>query len=313
MSDARIAVLVRTYFWDDFAFRACLRIWSRCEGLDFYILADETRSGALDTGPFRKLGHTTADFQAAGLPCSAPDNFAPLWWNCDYSLYDAALKLPEYDYYYVIESDVAISLDLRPMIEQVIAAGHDCLLPFGLRPMDPSWAWSTSCRSLPYAKRAWVPISLMFASRHLALHLLSERQKLASKFADGAPADWAFCEGFVGSALLDAGFNVGSAHRFADSIAFWIKLDLLGDRSANQDRWPHMPLGYSIRTGTGRSSLNAGSHHCGDATIRRNSALRARHWSELAATAIVTGASPPRLEIWPSTVRRVKAPFHDGL
>lgn len=220
MAEPRIAVLVRTYFWDEFAFRSALQIWRNCEGLDFYVLADETHTGPLNVLPFPKLGHATADFERLGLPCVAPETMAPLWWNCDYSLYDALLKLPEYDCYCIVEIDIAVNLQLRPMIERAIAAGHDCVVPFGLRAMHPGWVWSSSCVSLPYAKKAWAPLSLLLISRGAAEYLLSERQQLGRRYALGTLSEWPICEGFFGSAMLDAGYSVGSAHEFADLSCF---------------------------------------------------------------------------------------------
>ena len=212
----RVAVLVRVYDWDEHVFRSVTRIWNQSDGLDFYILADETGSGPLDVGPFPKLGHDVAYFERLGLPCGLGEQAAPLWWNCDYGLYDAALRLPDYDFYLLIESDVAVNLKLRPLVEQVVEAGVEALTPFAHRPGGAPWRFAGSCAELPYARKTRTPLCIMLFSRRVACHLLHERLRVARLRARGQITSWAFCEGFVSSALVDAGFRVAALDRMAN-------------------------------------------------------------------------------------------------
>ncbi len=220
MASPRGAVFLRTYVWDDYTFRSATRVWDRCGGLDFFILADETRSGPLETSPFRKIAHTAADFEALGLPCLAPHARSPLWWSCDYGLYDAVLKLPGYDYYCFIESDVSVNLELRHLVEQVASQRLGFVTCFDHRPIQPSWPHAWSCADMPFGRKSWTPLCIMLASEAVAMHLLGQRQRLATLRNDGRLTEWPFCEGFVSSALMDAGVAVGSLTGIADLTHF---------------------------------------------------------------------------------------------
>ena len=216
MTGPRVAVLMRTHFWDEFAFRAATRLWHQSEGADFYIEVNESESGPVDVAPFRKIRHTLEGYEAMGLPCAAPPGRPPLWWNADYGLYGAALQLPDYDYYFLIEYDVAVNARLRPIVDRVAAAGIECVTCYEANPMRDTWAHAASCEGLPYARKAWVPVCVMLASRRVALHLLAERRRCAALYAEGRLGGWPISEGFFASALATAGIVTGSLRKFAE-------------------------------------------------------------------------------------------------
>ena len=220
MPDPRVAVLFRTYYWDDATYRAALAVFGQSAGLEFFILANETDCGPLDVRPFRKIGHDVAHLERLGLPCVAPDGVPPLWWNCDYGLYDAALRLPEYDYFLMIEADVAVNLELRPLIDRAIAAGLHCLTPHGIQPIADWWEYGASCVDLPYAQRGWAPLSTVFISVPAVRYLLAERQRLGRLHADGRMSAWPISEGFLGSALLASGHSEAPLSRFVDMTQY---------------------------------------------------------------------------------------------
>ncbi len=266
-------MLFRTYYWNDATIRAALSLFERSVGLDFYVLADETDCGVLDVRPFQKLGHDIAYFERIGLPCIAPEGKPPLWWNCDYGLYDAVLRLPEYDYFLMIEGDVAVNLKLRPLVDRAIAAGLHCLTPFGIQPFVEWWEYAASCVDLPYARRGWTPLSTIFLSAPAVRYLLSERRRMGQQHAAGKLSAWPICEGFFGSALLESGHSVASLRGFADmthyrSVAVYLDSD---PRARVAGSLCHS---VSRPSGTGRDSSRVRLRCCGG--IASRCAWRAR-------------------------------------
>jgi len=205
MFEPRIAVLFRTYQWDDFARRSAERIALQADGMDLFISVDETNSGPVDTAPFRKLAHTTTTMEARGLRCLTPAGAAALWWNCDYAIYDGMLAAPGYDYYLNIEDDVAVNTPLRPFIGAMGDQNIDCVPTFGPNPVA-RWSFRSSLETLPYPDLSWCALSTVFLTARAAKYLYDERVKLGQEHVDGEP--WAMCEGFVSSALRAGGFSV---------------------------------------------------------------------------------------------------------
>ncbi len=234
MRGARGVVLFRTYFWDDYAARSATRLHEQSEGLDFYVQVNETDTGPLDVRPFSKLSHTTSEFGHLDLPCVAPSGRPTLWWNCDYSLYDAALKLPHYDYYLSIECDVAANMPLRPLLDQFVAGGYECVTPAEFVPMRETWPHAGSCVGLPYPARAWAPLPVMVVSNRVARYLLAERQRLGQMYAKGELPGWPISEGFFSSAVLSGGYSVAPLSRFANLQHFSSEAIFLETDPANE-------------------------------------------------------------------------------
>ena len=210
----RVAVVFRTFFWDDFARRAALRVQARSHGMDFYVEVNETEAGFVDVSPFQKIAASVSGFEALGLPCLSSKGTPPLWWNCDYGLYGAALAHPGYDYYFLIEYDVAVNVALCPLVEQVASENLDCVTCFEHYAMRETWGYARFSAGMPYARKAWTPLCMMLATEQVALRLLSERQRLARMYASGEMAEWPISEGFFSSALLDAGFSSATLRQF---------------------------------------------------------------------------------------------------
>ncbi len=216
VSSPRVAVLFRTHFWDDFASRAATRLWRQCGGADFFVLADETDGTALDVRPFRKHAQGIDDFRRLALPWVAVGAAPPAWWNCDYPIYDAALRLPNYDYYFLFEFDAAANLPLLPIARAMAAAGIDCVTHTGHRPVKEGWSFAASCAGLPYAAKTWTPITVVLIAGRAVRALLAERQRLANLLALGRLRRWPVSEGFLASALAAGGFSLRPLRSFAD-------------------------------------------------------------------------------------------------
>ncbi len=219
----RTAVLFRTYQWDDFSRAAAGRLARQCDGCDLFVVADETASGRLDTAPWPRIAHAERDFPALGLPCLSPPRTKPLWWNCDYGLYDAVLRLPEHDVFLSVEDDVAVNTPLAPIAAAMRQRGIDAVVAQGPNPVA-SWAHAWSCADLPYPERRWSALGTLFLHRRAALFLLGERRRLGAMLATGAIAAWPFCEGFVASALLAGGWRCAELSGFGDTTYFGSQL-----------------------------------------------------------------------------------------
>ncbi len=216
----RLAVFMRTYVWSSsFARHAAARLCALSQGADFFVLADETRDGKSVPAPFQKVGHKAADFAALYLPAVAHRG-EMLWWNCDYGLYDACLKCPGYDYYFLVEDDVAVNLPLLPIAARMAELGLDCITFGGSRPIDRSWIHTAWCSDMPYTRKTWTPITVMFISAKAARFLFAERQRLGRLFESGRMRTWPFCEAFCSSALLEGGYRMGDLRDFVITTHF---------------------------------------------------------------------------------------------
>jgi len=202
---SNVAVCFRTHVWDDFIARAAQRIHNASGKADFYILANETAGVLPDTG-YPKIAHTERDFERIGLICE-PKNYPVLWWNCDYALYDLFRKLPDYDYYMMVEFDAYTNVDLYGVAETMSRQKIDWVSFKPKVPVTPTWPHAHSCSGLPYSRLTWTPVPVLFISRAAIAYLYDERLRLAKKFQTGQIGDWAICEAFISSALCDARFS----------------------------------------------------------------------------------------------------------
>ncbi len=224
----RIAVLFRTYQWDEFARRAATRLAARTAGMDLFILIDESASGPVDTAPFTKIAHTVATFKALGLPCDPVAKAPALWWNCDYGLYDAMLQQPGYDIYLAVEDDVAVNLPLMQVVERMRDRELDAIVSFGPNSVE-RWGHRHSLADVPYRSLSWSALSTVFLTGRAIRFLFDQRRRLAEMHAEGKMAAWPFCEGFVSSALHSEGFAVGELAQFVRLPHFSTEMPLLED------------------------------------------------------------------------------------
>jgi hypothetical protein len=125
------------------------------------------------------LSHSLAMCARLGLTADHPRT---LWYCGDYAFYCAHHNIPEYDYYLMIEFDVAFT---RP----------NSLL------RHPAWVWHGGAQvHFPTVYGVLFPFVVL--SQRALLHLLDWRRREASR-----GGDLVFCEAFVPSALKEAGMN----------------------------------------------------------------------------------------------------------
>lgn len=215
----RVALFLRTHDWGPFARDAATRAAARAVGADVFILADETRSGPIDAAPFARIGHTEADFPALGLPAIHHPSAVMLWWNCDYGILDGILKQPDYDWYLVVEDDVAINLDLMGLVDTLAAQGIDAVVSH--RPNEiAGWSFAATMADSDYARLVWAPMMVVILRHAAAVFLVAERRRLAARHAAGEMAAWPFSDGFLPSALLHGGFVVRPLGDYVDTSRF---------------------------------------------------------------------------------------------
>jgi hypothetical protein len=200
----------RAYAWDDDIHELACRFFASCPGARHVVLLDESR-GSIDIGGFEKVSHTedSACLQLPIIPVGSS-----LWYNVDYGIYFLAKALPDYDYYLLSESDLAVNLSLAPMMAAVSANAID-LVTHDVRPADSGWFWYPN--SIEVYDSPWRSLLyFMVVSRRAATALLAARQELARRLTAGTVALWPFCEIFVPSALMQiGGFKVADIGEFA--------------------------------------------------------------------------------------------------
>lgn len=191
----RYVAAFRAYEWDPGIAQLAERFFRNTPGARHVVLLDETY-GPIDIGPYEKIGHTEAT-QHLGLPVHPPGK--SLWFNCDYGIYILADALPDYDYYVLSESDLAVNLDLTPMLERVHAQGID-FVAHRIEPAGPDWIWQPRAARL-YAESWKALLFFMVVSARAAAALFAGRVELGQRLKDDLAEKWPFCETFVPSLL----------------------------------------------------------------------------------------------------------------
>jgi len=227
---AKFVAAFRAYEWDDAIAELARRFFAACPEARCVVLADETR-GPINAGGYEKITHTD-DTSFLEIP-----NFPPgrsLWFNVDYGIYFLRKALPDYDYYILSESDLAVNLTLTPMMSYVAKNGID-LLTSRLRQPDTGWNWHKNAIEHFSGYLATI-LFFMILSGRAADALLAARQEFARRYEKTGIRSWPFCESFVPTVLKNI-----SGMRFADVADFALVKNLqyrprisLRDPRANQ-------------------------------------------------------------------------------
>lgn len=204
-----VVAAFRVYTWDACIAELARRFFAACPGTRQVVLADESR-GRLPIEDYEVVWHTD-DTSLLGLPNHPAGR--SLWYNVDYGLYMVRTALPGYDYYLLAESDLAVNLDLAPMLEAVAARGID-LLAHEIQRAPDDWGWVPSARDA-FGQVWQALIFFMVVSGRAADLLLRRRQEHAARFAAGD--QWPFCEAFVPSVLHEEGMRCAEVGEFADT------------------------------------------------------------------------------------------------
>jgi hypothetical protein len=199
----RVAVLLRSHLKQSAKAMELAAQLSAVPDWDVFFALDETR-GEIDVAPYRKVPHSIASCQALGLLTNHPRAMAYLG---DYPFYATMPQIPDYDFYLMIEYDVALAdkegdyfhrLAARLRSEEMadldlVATNHRKLGP------------GRDKRAHRF-QQAWKSIfPVIGLSRRALIHLYRERVAEAGqpRLSDGQQS--VYCEYFVSSALEAAG------------------------------------------------------------------------------------------------------------
>jgi hypothetical protein len=236
----KIVAAFRTHTWDDEIAQLAQRFFAAVPSSRQVVLVDETR-GPIAIPGYEKISHTD-DMASFGLP-NHPRG-GSLWFNGDYALYALQRALPDFDYYLVSESDLAVNVSLEPIMRFASDEGID-LIAHQIEPSDPSWHWHD--HGLALSPAPWRSLLfLVVLSRRAIMYLLEARQQLADRYAAGEIDPWPFCEAFVPTILkLTPGMRFGEVSAFASTgnLAFRPRISLHDARANLPGSLVHPVLG----------------------------------------------------------------------
>jgi hypothetical protein len=194
-SPMRYVAAFRTYAWDEGIAELARRFFMAVPSARKVVLVDETR-GPIETSGYEKVSHTE-NTACPGLP-NHPRGKS-LWFNVDYGIYCLEREMPGFDYYLLSESDLAVNLNLEPMVQFAIDNRID-LIAHRMEPSTPGWFWHN--HGLVLSENPWRSLLFfMLLSRRAIACLLAERERLGRLFKAGEIALWPFCEAFVPTTL----------------------------------------------------------------------------------------------------------------
>ncbi len=202
---ARYAVVFRTHIWDDYVARQYRRLAARIGSGDLFVLLDET-NGRVPVSEGQVVSHTQAGIKALGLADAGRGNM--LWYNGDYPLYFFYHHHPDYEYYVMIEYDVAVHGDIDAMIAFASREGVGFV---GLTKGEPvaEWPFTASCLDA-YAPEDVKKRLFCFAifSRGAVRTLFERRLSLSRELAEGTIRRWPYCEAYIPTELARSGFKL---------------------------------------------------------------------------------------------------------
>jgi hypothetical protein len=210
MSLPRYVAAMRAYKWDDDIAALAARFFANCPDARHVILMNEAR-GPVSCGAFEKVSHGE-DFAGFGLP-EWPVGQS-LWFNGDYACIFLRQALPDYDFYIVTESDVAVNTSLEPIVRHAAAQAIDGVMHW-IQPADPGWYWYAQALAQDDPWQACLFVGI-FSGRAIDL-MLRERQALAVRFAAGETGLWPIVESFIPTAMRAAGMTLSEIRDFADT------------------------------------------------------------------------------------------------
>ena len=208
-------VMFRTHLWNDTVQRSFDRFLSKTKGGDICILADETQR-QVDCPEWYKIPHTATHFEQAGLVAFPPGGV--MWYNGDYPLYSGLEAYPDYDYYIMAEYDVIVNVGLDAVISQLQRTGGDAVA-HSVMAARADWPWTETARDV--YETVYGSINAFFIiSNRAARHLYTRRLDLSQKLSAGEISRWPYCEAYIASELLDAGFQIRELAEFGSAEYF---------------------------------------------------------------------------------------------
>lgn len=215
------AVLVHVYEWDGYVARRLDHIARRSGGLDFYVMAPD----ALELPP---LPHRVVRFGTGLAPALAQLSAAKAgWWSIDCALYGAVANMPDYDFYFRLDADVALTIDLLDVYSHMRERDLDWLtLP---RRSVKGWAHGYGLAMLA-TPHYYTPLMAMLLSARAIRCLNDLRYAYAMRFELQPELGWPFCESFVATTLFNRpDMRIGGIDQVANTSLFGSEAGLLED------------------------------------------------------------------------------------
>jgi hypothetical protein len=188
-------VALRTHLWNHGVAVLARRLAYYSQGAEFLVLADES-TAPVRAGNLPKLGHGR-DFSAFGLPDFPADRL--LWYNADYPLYLLRRRFPEATHFAMVEYDVAVNLDLLPMLRDAQARAID-LIADHIEEAGMNWPWRYTAAA-HYARPLKAFMPFMVISARAIDALLRARQAAYRRQPPVNHEDWPFAEAFIPSTI----------------------------------------------------------------------------------------------------------------
>ncbi len=237
----RYVAAFRTYTWNDTIAALCKRFFDACKSARHVILADETR-GSLGITGFEVISHTE-ETEIIDL-LKYPQNES-LWYNVDYGVYILRNALPDFDYYLFSESDLAVNIDLDPVVFEASRRKLD-IITHNVAPSTEGWHWHSNGAAV--FKNPWRSLLFFMVLSPRAIDLLFETRRAHTvAFREGRLVVWPFCEAFVPSVLKDAAMSFASVSEFADTrdLDFRPRIEFADERASRPGSLVHSVLGRS--------------------------------------------------------------------
>jgi hypothetical protein len=208
------AVLFRTHLWNDYVARQYQRLLPYAGSSDVFVLLDET-GGPVAVDVPRVVSHTEESIKALGLTDGGVRRM--LWYNGDYPLYYFFQSHPDYDYYVMIEYDVAINVDIGQMVDH---AEREAIGLMALTKGEAvsEWPHTASCLDvydLAVVKKRLICFSIF--SREAIAALFVRRLALSNAYREGRLQRWPYCEGFIPTELALRGFKIAEISIFGST------------------------------------------------------------------------------------------------
>ena len=215
---AKFAILYRVHQWDVIAEANYRQLVAQTREADIWVVANET-DGPIPAAPRQRHFRITEDDAAAlGLP-EYPKGRV-FWFNNDFGLYLFALAKPEYDYYVLVEHDVYVHFDVDALLQRVASTSVD-LLAMPNRVHGRRWDHLDTCTEV-WPEQQVEPNLLMFAafSKRAVDLLLPKRLALAERYLRNDLKRWPIAEGFVATALREAGYGIADVSDYLDTSRY---------------------------------------------------------------------------------------------
>jgi hypothetical protein len=224
------AVVFKAHFWDDFVESQFRRLQSRAGTDSVFVLVDETHGPVAGITHDKVLRITEDISEAEGFYQHPRGN--SFWYNTDYPIYHFIGKFPEFKYVVEAEYDVAVNVDLFPIIQTMEAEHLDLVCEHVRTPME-KWDWRKT--AAPYYTD-----DLDFAGRLCCIAIFSQAflnilqiarkdhlRRVRTKevvFPENIEMIWPFAEAFVGAEVKRLSLADSRFSAFADT--------------SNYDWWP---------------------------------------------------------------------------